>query len=291
MGHDFDCKRFDGYLRGHTREEAALLEAAIREEGCRDPLVIARLPDGKHLADGFHRKAICDRLDKPYTTKVLAFDDEAEVLRWIERNARARRNETQTEKRYYLGRRYNREKNANGTNQHTKKRVDQSDLPSDSTADRIATEEQVGPATVKRAGAFALRLDKACQGEMAWLRDLVLSERVEVGRQGALLLKLAEAGPSAQALLAPLLEKAEGGKLKAAEVKEALGVKPAPKSGDGEGGTLFEDITDEARVTCSRLVGMASEIATTHQIEKMISDAEGYVMALRALLHNRRNRQ
>jgi hypothetical protein len=162
----------------------------------------------RFLADGFHRKDICDRLGKPYPTRDVAFDDEADVLAWIERNARGRRNETRTERKYYLGRRYNREKDQdngrgnlkNGGPGRGKKSGGHSDHPiSDRTCDRIAQEEQVSPKTVTRAGSFALRLDEACQGQMAWLRDLILSERVVV--PASLLKPLTERGAEALALL------------------------------------------------------------------------------------------
>lgn len=68
----------------------------------------------------------------------------------------ARRNQTRTERAYYLGSRYNREK----LPEHTgKKRGGAQNEHHFKTAELIAKEERVGQATVRRAAKFAAHID------------------------------------------------------------------------------------------------------------------------------------
>lgn len=64
--------------------------------------------------DGYNRLAICQKHGLPFRVIKLEFESEGELLAWIEDNARARRNQTRTERNYYLGCRYLREKGKRG---------------------------------------------------------------------------------------------------------------------------------------------------------------------------------
>jgi hypothetical protein len=83
---------------------------------------------------------------------------------------------TQTGRRYYLGRRYNAEKGTRRANQHTAKRAGGQDDHEHSgrACERLAKEEGLGEKSVRRAGEFAARLDRLCQGGMDRVRDLVV---------------------------------------------------------------------------------------------------------------------
>jgi hypothetical protein len=72
-----------------------------------------------------------------------------------------KRNQARSARRYYLGARYLREKQKNGGD---RKSVHHSDGLI--TAERFATEEGVGKATVERAAKFAAQVDEMVVG--AW---------------------------------------------------------------------------------------------------------------------------
>lgn len=140
-----------------SSEELAQLEANIVADGCRDPLVVW----GKTLVDGHNRYEICTRLDIPFKTVQVEFADREAAADWIDANQLGRRNLTPDQRTLLLGRRYNREKKKHGAetggrgNQHVVK--DQTDtLP---TADKLAQQYSVSPATVKRAGQYAAAVD------------------------------------------------------------------------------------------------------------------------------------
>lgn len=78
------------------------------------------------------------------------------MIDWIEKNQLGRRNLTADARKLILGRRYNRQKKAVG-GQLPREGVDQNE-PAVSTAEKLAKENHVSPATVKRAGKFAADL-------------------------------------------------------------------------------------------------------------------------------------
>lgn len=79
----------------------------------------------------------------------------------MRKHAETGRQATRTEKRYYLGARYHREKKregGDGSNQHKKQQLSQGD--SVATRERIASEEGIAPKTVQRAAEFAQQVDE-----------------------------------------------------------------------------------------------------------------------------------
>ena len=69
-------------------DELLQLEANIKRDGCRDPLV---LWNGV-LVDGHNRYDICTRNDLPFQTIERAFENRSEVIEWIITNQFGRRN-------------------------------------------------------------------------------------------------------------------------------------------------------------------------------------------------------
>ena len=69
-------------------DELLQLEANIKRDGCRDPLV---LWNGV-LVDGHNRYDICKRNDLPFKTIDRAFENRSEVIEWIITNQFGRRN-------------------------------------------------------------------------------------------------------------------------------------------------------------------------------------------------------
>jgi site-specific DNA-methyltransferase (adenine-specific) len=156
-------------------EEREQLERNILADGCRDPLTVW---DGV-IVDGHNRYEICTRHRIPFDTIDKEFAGRDEAMDWMDANQLGRRNLTPDEFSLLLGRRYNRLKKSKndggaGTSKGT---VDQNDPQS--TAEKLAAEHGVSPATVKRAGEFAEAVEEVketqpevvAEGEAAILRE------------------------------------------------------------------------------------------------------------------------
>jgi len=79
---------FKALIPPSSDEERAGLEAAIRADGCRDPLVTWN----GVLIDGHNRHEICERLGIEYSTASIDLLDRDAALIWIIDNQRGRRN-------------------------------------------------------------------------------------------------------------------------------------------------------------------------------------------------------
>ena len=135
-------------------QEYAGLEESILSEGCRDSLIVWN----GILIDGHNRYEICTKHGIEYDTVSRDFPDREAVEDWIDCNQLGRRNLTPDQMSLMRGRIYNRTKKAVGSvNQYTSGR-DQND-PQQKTADIVAQQHGVSPATIKRDGAAAKLLE------------------------------------------------------------------------------------------------------------------------------------
>jgi transcriptional regulator with XRE-family HTH domain len=78
-----------------TAEELARLEASLKEEGCREPLIMwdcGLTPENAVLVDGHNRYAICEAHGIEYRLHYRRWHDENAVKLWIINNQLARRN-------------------------------------------------------------------------------------------------------------------------------------------------------------------------------------------------------
>lgn len=131
-----------------TAEELAQLEANILADGCRDPLVTWQ----GAIIDGHNRYAICTRHGIDFETVEMDFESREAAEDWMDANQLGRRNLTKDQYTLLLGRRYNRTKKA----AHRPAKGGQNEpLIPQKTAQKLATEYGVSPATVKRAGQYA----------------------------------------------------------------------------------------------------------------------------------------
>ena len=138
-------------------EEYAQLEANIKREGCRDPLVLWKRGECDYvLIDGHNRYEICEAHGIQYAVKEMEFTDRDAVMDWIDKNQLGRRNLTKEDFTLIIGRRYNRMKNKQGGDRKS------SEVKSSSqndnlikTCEVIAEDHKVSPSTVVRAGKFA----------------------------------------------------------------------------------------------------------------------------------------
>lgn len=215
---EFDRLCYRDYLRPHLPHERQALEQSIAANGCRDPLVVGLLDGKKYLIDGFHRLEVCSRLQVAYQTVEYPFTSEAEILTWIERNAEGKRSQTRTERNYYLGCRYLREKKSNGRPlKETGKKV----ASFDSTAELIASEAGCSHQHVKNCAKLAETIEELCAEGWGFLKWPLLTEQIKYN--AALLLALP--GRSNQAEIAEQIKGslASGEKITAKKLKEVLG--------------------------------------------------------------------
>ena len=150
-------KEFAALIPPLSADELAGLETSIKAEGCRDALVVWKT--GTILLDGHNRKRICDRLKIGYETTEIDLPDRDAAEDWIEKNQFGHRSLTPDQWKLLLGRIYNRRKKAEHDGGKGKKRSGGQNDPHLNTAETVAEEFAVSPATVKRAGAFAVMVE------------------------------------------------------------------------------------------------------------------------------------
>jgi len=150
-----DCSidlEFQALIPPLSIEEKAQLESNIVSEGCRDALVVWE----GIILDGHNRFEICQRRGIEYQTKEIVLPDREAAADWIDKNQLGRRNLTPDQMSLIRGRRYNRAKKtkaeAGSMGGSSKGHFD---LCLPSTADRLAKEHGVSPATIKRDGRVA----------------------------------------------------------------------------------------------------------------------------------------
>ena len=136
-----------------TGEEFKQLEANILRDGCLHPIVTWE----ETIIDGHNRYAICQKHGLTFKTTTMEFSDRDSAMDWMDANQLGRRNLSPVDFKLALGRRYNRTKKTQGTNnQHVQAQSekDQNDT-FQNTAAKLATQHGVSEATVKRAGKLA----------------------------------------------------------------------------------------------------------------------------------------
>jgi len=143
-------KEFAALIPPLSAEERQQLEENIIEHGgARDPLVVWASKGTLTLLDGHNRYEICTRLGLPFDVHEMRFKSRDDAADWIDKNQLGRRNLTADAFTLLLGRRYKRAKKRHGGDRLAS---DQNDHLK--TADRLAAEHGVGPATVRRAEKF-----------------------------------------------------------------------------------------------------------------------------------------
>jgi hypothetical protein len=216
-------------IRPHTDEERAQLEKNLQDAGrCRDPLV--RWKETNILLEGHLRYELCRKLGLPYTVTDVELPDREAAKDWIIDNQRGRRNLTPKEDSYYRGQKYNARKQPHGGDRRTDGASAHAEqMPT--TAEQIAKQEGVSPATVRRDAEYAEALDRieeACGREAR--RD-ILSGKIRLTRKDVV--EIAKAGDPSAVKQAFRERLREGGatrkrKRKGASKGQANGKKTAP---------------------------------------------------------------
>ena len=146
-------------------DEYKLLEESILKNGF-DPAYPIILWDNT-LIDGHNRYEICQKHNIPFTTSEKSFDNEHDVINWIIDNQLSRRNITDDQRAYLIGKRYKEEKKEHGNTRESinKQVIRHTDVSLDdkSTSQKIAEQSKVSHATVERAEKFADAVDKVAE--------------------------------------------------------------------------------------------------------------------------------
>ena len=148
---------FQGLIPPATEEELKGLEESLLTEGCRDELIVW----GETLLDGHNRIKLCQKHKIKYMTRFIDLPDRDAAKLWIICNQLGRRNITPEQRKYLMGIQYKLEKHQG---ERTDLTSDQNDQKLQ-TAERIADQHHVSPATVRRAEKYAEAVDKLPEEE------------------------------------------------------------------------------------------------------------------------------
>ena len=152
-----------------TQDEYEQLEANILEEGTViNPLIVWK----DVIVDGHNRYRIIQKYPEiSYTIYKIEFTDRYEAIAWICKNQLGRRNLTEVQKKYLVGKQYEAEKKREGFRGNQYTGYDKSgesgpgqnvpDHLSERTSERIAKEIGVNERYVRRAEEYARGLDAA----------------------------------------------------------------------------------------------------------------------------------
>ena len=146
-----------------SAEEFKKLEENIVSDGeVIEPLILWN----DTIIDGHHRWEIIQRHPEiPYKVKHMEFPDKWAAIVWMCRNQLGRRNLTEEQRTYLLGKeseaRKKMVKNPEGRNQHSEVWGQNDPKPPTRTNDIVAKEHGLGGSTVKRAVLFSQSVDAA----------------------------------------------------------------------------------------------------------------------------------
>ena len=168
-----------------TPEEYAQLEANLRADGCRDPLII--WAEEQVLLDGHNRLQICERHGLDFSLQEISLASLDEAKAWLIANQLGRRNLTPEQMSYYRGEQYNLQKRQGKRTDITS---DQSDQKSQTTAERLADQHHVSAPTIRRDGYYADGIEVLAQVLGPEVRQAILAGDIPLTREDVRTLSL-----------------------------------------------------------------------------------------------------
>lgn len=168
-----------------TEAEYRQLEENILKAGrVKVPITIWNDNGKETIVDGHNRWSIVQKHPEiPYEVEEEHFADRYEAVVWICKNQLGRRNLTDAQKTYLIGRQYEAQKMTTGApygNSNAKKQLAQNGpFVKGDTAENIAKEHNIGRNTVKRAEKFVKGVDAAEKIECG-VKDAILSGKSKV---------------------------------------------------------------------------------------------------------------
>ena len=212
-----------------TMEEYEQLKANILEAGeVYEPIITWN----GVIVDGHNRwKIIQENPGLIWKTKEMDFPDKWAAFDWMYKNQLGRRNLTEQQRAYLIGKRQEAQKNTSAFhgNQHTTFGGGQSGPNQQGrTAERIAREEHVGVNTVKRNEKFAQGID-AIREASPETADKILSGEIKPTRTDVA--SIAKAEPEERQRMVEQIEKGE--KVTPVAVPDTIVYTPPPKYNGG----------------------------------------------------------
>lgn len=159
---------FRSLIRPLTAKEREQLERNLLKDGCRDAIVVWN----DIIVDGHNRYEICTAHGIPFHTTEMDFDCRESAIAWICANQLGRRNLNEATKKFLIGIQYDAEKvsrclrNKQGINQYGRLDPEVEADPGRSkhrrhvTAERIAKDNNVSPATVQKYSIYSKAMAK-----------------------------------------------------------------------------------------------------------------------------------
>lgn len=159
---------FRGLIRPLTTAEREQLEANLMADGCLDAIITWK----GIIVDGHNRYEICTEHGIPFNVIEKEFDCRESVIAWICSHQLGRRNLSEATRKYLIGVQYDAEKisrslrNKMGLNQYgrldpeSEAEIEKSEYKRHLTAERIARENNISPATVQKYSLYSKALEK-----------------------------------------------------------------------------------------------------------------------------------
>ncbi len=161
-------QEFLGLIPAMQRKEYIQLELNIREDGCRDPIVVW----DQTIVDGHNRYQICHKHKIPFKIVSKDFGSREEAKAWICANQLGRRNISSEYRKYLIGMQYDLERcihrNKSGRNQYSPVQIavnDEGEIEARSkgdhvTAQRIGEQHHIAGGTVLKYARYSRAVNK-----------------------------------------------------------------------------------------------------------------------------------
>lgn len=224
MARDFRVDReLQNFINPLTKEEYKALEESILAEGCRDKLILWDNSSFPVLVDGHNRLKICEEHQIPYETIKMNFENYQDVMVWMINNQLARRNVTDEQRKYLIGKRMANEKKQGERTDLTSRQngeklniQDNSEFLSElATSKKIATEYGISPRTVERNQDYALAVDTLGEKLGGEIKNKILSSEIKLTDKDTK--DLSKEEPETQSKVIDLIAKGEAKKVEEAK--------------------------------------------------------------------------
>lgn len=160
-----------------TDEEFSMLKRQLKQDGCRDPLVVWN----GVILDGHNRYKICTENNVVFDVHHIDLPDREAAMDWIDRNQIGRRNLSKDDFRLIVGRIYNRTKKTHGGHMPGS-RSGQNDHFFSRTAETLAKEHEISPVSVRRYGKLAETVNQIEQDQPELERSAIIEKAKEAAK-------------------------------------------------------------------------------------------------------------
>jgi N6-adenosine-specific RNA methylase IME4 len=161
-----------------TAEEFKQLETNVLAEGIREPIITWQ----GTIVDGHNRYELAQMYDLPFKVKEMAFASMEDCMDWMINNQLGRRNVTETQKDYLIGKKYENEKQRDRFKGNQYTGGGGQNVPHQKTAERLGEEFGISDKQVKRNEDFAKGVDLLANVEPE-LKGQILQGKSDLNKQ------------------------------------------------------------------------------------------------------------